>query len=242
MGFFYYYSTSRLVVDGLGAHMYDLAVLGHVQRLLAQPYTVPQGVGPNVAPPFFVFALAPLSALPYTLSYFLWLGADCLLAAIALFHVERYSDLSKVQALLFRGTAVLSLPLLVALLQGQQSIALFSICTACFVWLRDGKRARAGAVLALMLVKPHYLPAILLVLGLRRCWRALGGFVGASATLVIAPLPFTGFAVIGDYLHTILRAGQWRDLRQSPASRIVGLRLKLRGIARRGVSRLDDLR
>src|SRR5947209_13429177 len=42
--FFYYYSVSRLIVEGMGAHIYNLAALGHIERALARPYRVPQGV------------------------------------------------------------------------------------------------------------------------------------------------------------------------------------------------------
>jgi hypothetical protein len=81
--FFYYFCVSKLVGDGHGDLIYDPRALGIVERALAFPVRVPNGLIPNVYPPFFAVALEPLTKLPYDFAFVLWLGLNCCLFAVS---------------------------------------------------------------------------------------------------------------------------------------------------------------
>jgi hypothetical protein len=207
--FFYYYSASRMVADGHGALIYNLHALGHAESVLARPYRVPHGVLPNVSPPAFAVALAPLAMLPYNLAYLLWLIANCLLLAVAMCFLERYSGLKGRSALWFRLAALCSLPALIAIFQGQTSILNLALLVASLAAFSQGRDGLAGALLALAFIKPQYAPAFLVVLIAQRRWTALAALALTTAGLLIAPIPFLGPSIDLAYGHTLLQATTW---------------------------------
>lgn len=207
--YFFSYTYSRMVVTGAGKLIYDSAVVGHLERALAYPVEVPHGVILNIYPTFYAVALAPLALLPYTLSYFVWLALDCFLLAGALYFVEDFAMLSRRNALILRVAAVLSFPVLVALLQGQPTLLILALLIIGFSALRAGHEVVAGAALAVTLIKPQYAPAFLLLLLVRRHYRALGGFAMAACCLFIIPVPILGLSTIPQYLRALVTASHW---------------------------------
>ena len=209
--FFYYYSVSRMVVEGHGGLIYNLHALGHMEAALAQPYRVPHGVLPNLSPPYFAVALAPLALLPYNVAYLGWLILDCLLLAAAMYYLERYAELAGRSALWFRLAAFCSLPALVAILQGQSSIINLTFLVATLWALSAGRDRLAGAMLALALIKPQYALPFLAVLLVQRRAQALVWCALGSAFLLLAPIPVLGASTDGAYVRTLLEATSWSN-------------------------------
>jgi hypothetical protein len=76
-------------------------------------------------------------------------------------------------------------PAIVSLLVGQDSLILLAALTGVFLLLESRRTFLAGLLLALLWVKFQFLPAFLLLLVMRREWRALAGFGAASAAILL---------------------------------------------------------
>lgn len=207
--YFYYYCVSHLVAIGHGHDIYSLAVLGHVERALASPVRVPHGVIPNVYPPFFALALTPLAALPYALGYCVWLVINCLCLAWSLWKLEGLLQLTGRRRVATRAAALLFLPVIVALLNGQVSIILLAAFTGCWLSLRSGHDGRAGILLALTLIKPQFALPFLLVLLIGQRWRALMSFLAGALAIALVPIPVLGPASLTQYVHALQQATTW---------------------------------
>jgi hypothetical protein len=86
-------------------------------------------------------------------------------------------------------------PAIVSLLVGQDSLILLAAITGVFLLLESRWPVLAGLLLALLWVKFQFLPAFLLLLIVRKEWRALAGFAAGSAAIL---LPYAG--EIGGYV------------------------------------------
>jgi hypothetical protein len=201
--FLYYYSGSRMVLEGLGSHIYDLPIISRLEASLAFPLLVRDGGLPYIYPPYLAVALAPVAALPYDIAYLAWLAVNSLLLALTMSTLERYALLTGRPALAVRLAAFASLPVLVALFHGQTSILLAALLTASFFAARAGREMLAGSALAFTMVKPQYtLPFVLLFL-LRRRWKALAAFALTALALFTLPMLFLGLSIDGAYLDTM---------------------------------------
>jgi hypothetical protein len=68
----------------------------------------------------------------------------------------------------------------------------------CYSLMRSKRCFTAGAVLPLALFKPHIVAAVLLLLLIKRQWRALAGFVAVGAPLLAVPALFMSPRLILD--------------------------------------------
>jgi hypothetical protein len=75
-------------------------------------------------------------------------------------------------------------PVIVSLLVGQDSLLLLAAITGVFLLLESRRTFLAGLLLALLWVKFQFLPAFLLLLVVRKEWRALAGFATASGVIL----------------------------------------------------------
>ncbi len=139
-------------------------------------------------PPYELVIFWPLSYLSYKAACYCWIGINLLLAVLC-------------GRLLAGYTAVLGLfPLLVALLEQQDSILALLIVISCWFALRKGRDERAGLLLGLALFRFQFVLPFALVL---LFWkpRLLKGFA-LSATLVAAlSLAMVGPAGLRSYVH-----------------------------------------
>jgi hypothetical protein len=207
--YFYYYCVSRLVFAGHGGSAYDSRVLGALERHLLAPKGVPGGVIPNVYPPFFAVALAPLAGMEYTPGFVLWTALNCIAFGASLAFLVRFARLGPVGGTGFGLAAYLSLPALVALILGQASFLLLAaLCIVVYATLA-GRQVLCGAALALMLIKPQFVLPFLLVLAVRGQWRAVSTFAVAASALVVTPLLILGPGAPGEYVHALMQATHW---------------------------------
>jgi hypothetical protein len=145
--------------------------------------------------PWLAFALAPLTALPWPLAYALFallLGLTLVAAAFATFSLLGWS---RRRAVLAAGTALLSAVGFINLFMGQVSVIVFGSFIAAWLLARRGHPWLAGAVLAVVWVKPNIglpLPLVLVLLEPAAARRMIASFIAASAaTFGLA------FAVLG---------------------------------------------
>jgi hypothetical protein len=159
-----------------------------------QLYDAPQGLKPGDAAyyeflafpegPWLAYALAPLTGLPWPVAYAIYavlLGLMLLAASFVTFTMLGWSYR---RAALGAGCTLACAVGFINLFMGQVSVIVFGALIAALLLARRGQPWLAGAVLALVWVKPNIGLPLALVLALLEpvvARRMLSGFVVASA-------------------------------------------------------------
>jgi hypothetical protein len=205
-----FYVAGRVVLEGHADHLYDQAF--HQQRLHSLfPGIDPQFCLPYRYPPFVAWLMAPLSALPYHVSFLIFLALSLAAAGVACAVLTR-------QFATLQGTwqrplllGFLGWPVLWETLMGGQASTLgLAILSVAVVLLARGRYAWAGAVFALAAYKPNLLALVVLGCVIRHP-RMLRGLVPTLALLLLAAFLPAGWAGVRDYVEisTRLAAGSW---------------------------------
>src|SRR5205823_7987699 len=81
--------------------------------------------------------------------------------------------------------------------------------TLSYLQLKRGNDLRAGGLASfLFLTKPHFAPALVVLLALQRRWRALGGLLGGGAAALVLSLALMGPSGLWSYLQRVALATQ----------------------------------
>jgi glycosyl transferase family 87 len=134
--------------------------------------------------PWLAFALAPITSLPWPVAYALFaalLGLIVLAASFATFSLIGWP---RRRAALAAGCTLLSAVGFINLFMGQVSVIVFGAFIAAWLLARRGQPWLAGAVMAIVWVKPNIglpLPLVLALLEPAAARRMIGGFVVGSA-------------------------------------------------------------
>ncbi len=204
-----FYVAGQIVLDGASDELYEQA---EHQRRLQQlfPAIDPRAALPYRYPPFVALLMAPLAALPYVVSYGVFLAASCAcgLTALRLLCCELGcpADLRPLVYLAFAGWPVA----LETIIGGQASMFALLLMAATTVLLRHRRYLAAGAVIALAAYKPNVLLLVGVGCVLYRP-RTLRGVLPAAALLVALSLAAGGWQGLVDYyrLTTQLAVGSW---------------------------------
>src|SRR4029077_3799769 len=136
--------------------------------------------------PWLAFALVPLTSLPWPVAYALFavlLGLILLAAAFGTFTLLGWP---RRRAALAAGCTLLSAIGFINLFMGQVSVIVFGAFVAAWLLASRGRPWLAGAVLALVWMKPNIglrLPLVLALLEPAVSRRMIGGFIAASAAI-----------------------------------------------------------
>src|ERR1039458_5492179 len=161
-----------------GASLYDLHLQMEILRNL-----VGRAELPFYHPPYELVIFAPISLLPYRVALWCW-RAVCVLALIPTSAMlARITD-AKLSSRDVFLISVSFFPIMVCLLQGQDSILLLTIISASAFLYASGRDAQAGAFLAIGLFKFQFVLPIATILALRRKGRFTAGFVAAGSAIV----------------------------------------------------------
>jgi len=136
-------------------------------------------------PVFVAWRFAPLSLLPFTCSFFLYMGAMTVLLAAIVVTLRRY--LAVVPALprnVLLACAAFSMPSVASIVSGQVDLIALAGLTAGYLLLQDNRPGSAGLALCLTLVKPHMLLGVGLLLLVRRECRALATLAAVGVPLL----------------------------------------------------------
>jgi hypothetical protein len=185
---------------------YDAAVRWQAGQRI---YTVPAGF---FNPPPVLLLMRAFILLPYLTSRVLWgaLSTAMLLAAGALTASAMRQRFSPVEYAAGAWLILFSVPtVLLAPLTGNFSAPVL-LSYALSLWLfRRGHEGRAGAVLALTLVKPQLALLPLPLLLYKRRWRAAGGYLGAALAAGLLSLLVLGPGVFADYWRVQRAVAGW---------------------------------
>jgi hypothetical protein len=190
-------AAARILLSGQGSSLYQLDRQQQFVRLVFDG-RYPDYVEPYLSPPFVGLAYIPLAGLPYRTAALAWLLTIAVLVLIALFLLRPFVPV-RWSALLLAG----SWPVVVLLINGQDSpIALLILAAGLRLLLvrRDGW---AGAVLALGLYKPQLFLLIPVVLLCQRRFRALTGYASAAGALILLSIWLVGLTGLVDWLHLL---------------------------------------
>ena len=139
-----------------------------------------RGPLPAIRPPFY----RPLAGLPLRSAAGLWLSLNVAAGlGFGLWAGRRTRE--PTLALLL----AVFVPSIVALSVGQDSLLLVAALAGVFVLLESRRTWTAGLLLSLLWVKFQFLPAFILLLAIRREWRALGGLALGTAAFLAPVAP-----------------------------------------------------
>jgi len=188
-----YYSSGRILVQGLRAQLYDEATQYRVQQQFASGVSIRQGPLPYNHPPFEAIAFVPLSLLPYSAAYCVWNVINLIFLMTLLFFLRTaLPGLRSISAVAWLFIWVAFFPVFFALLQGQDVLLLVLLFTAAYVLLRRNSDIIAGCCLGLGLFRFHLVLPLVLILLLQKRTKAIFGFLMVAITL-----GFISIAVVG---------------------------------------------
>ena len=193
--FTFYFAAARLGLDHGWPHLYDLNLQQAELDAIHSHITVAQ-LARFVSPPPLAWAVIPLTLLPYPAAYWAWsavlLGALVLAWSIA-------SPGRGPARLVFLAAAVGWLPVIYGLQLGQPALLVAAgVAASCaLLWRRQDWAA--GAVLAVLVLKPQLallVPPALLVAGR---WRAFVAAVIAAGALAAVSVVVLGASGVSAY-------------------------------------------
>jgi Glycosyltransferase family 87 len=200
-----FYTAGKSIFQGHGHQIYDLETQFALQRGFAPNLEHRAGPLPFNHPAFEALLFVPLARLPYVTAYLVWTAFNLVLI-VGFWNMLR-PRLPSLQNFL-PGLALLAMfaffPVAVALLQGQDSILLLFLYGLVFSAFATGRAFVAGLCLGLALFKFQLgLPFVLLLL-LRRQWRAVAGFVTTAFALLLVSATVVGWSGVMAYPGFVL--------------------------------------
>lgn len=202
---------ARILRDGDGRRLYDLAMQRAAQHRVVSPYlTLGDGVTlPYNHPPFEALLLAPLLDLPYAVLYAGWVLAALLAVELALSLLLRAVSLPPPARWMLALLSWSFPPLHQALWLGQNSpFVLLGLC-GTYVALKWGRQGWAGCALLLVALKPQLVPLVVVLLMLLGAWRALAVAGGLLAILSVTIMPWLGPTWPLQYGRYLATLSQW---------------------------------
>jgi hypothetical protein len=181
-----FYAAAKVVKAGLGHRLYDPLI----QQQFQIQYTGRIGTYFN-HPPFEVLFYLPFAAAPPQRAYVLWslLNLGLLIAIARLLQHYAFTPVGwQVLLALFLVFA----PVLLNLLQGQDSVLLLFFVAMSFVALTRGNEFLAGCLLACGLFKFHLILPLALILAVNRTKRFLLGFLLLAVVLILISVAICG--------------------------------------------------
>jgi hypothetical protein len=191
-----FYCAARMVLDGQGHHLYD----ADLQRQYQATYA--GRVGPlYIHPPFEAALYLVAASLPLRRAYLLWSVLNLVVLTIGVRRLAKEA-LSRWDWKILLAASLTFVPVLLCLLQGQDSILLLLLVVLAFIDLRRGGAFGAGCWLGLGLFKFHLvLPMVLVLVLTQRSGRIalVKGFSLVALALAGLSAAISGFSVFTVY-------------------------------------------
>ncbi|HTC86819.1 MAG TPA: glycosyltransferase family 87 protein [Bryobacteraceae bacterium] len=193
--FLCYYIGGTLVREGRFANLYSPAAQMEVQRQVAPSVAEAR---PYVRPPWFAFALAPLTSFSLVHAYAIWIaGLLITLLATWAWATVRFGESALVVAVLF-------LPANLGLCFGQDCAAMLAVLCVSYALLSREKKFSSGLVLGLGLMKFHLLLLFPVWMLMQKRWRTLAGFAATGTAFLAAALAMLRPSGIASYIGVLL--------------------------------------
>ena len=193
-----YVAAAMVGLQSGWSRIYDQGLVSVAQRSLVPGYRAQ----PFLSPPTVAWLVAPLQALPYPLSFDLWMFITLTAMIFALAWSTDYRGLARIVAV---GVALVPWWLAQAVMVGQVVPLVAASLLISWRLLRAERDVAAGLVLALLLLKPNtalLAPIALLIAGRVRAFAA---WAAAAAVIAIASLATLGVHGFGAYVADLSR-------------------------------------
>lgn len=168
--FIAFWSAGKLALEGQANLVHDVALITAVQHAAVPGMHL---VAPWNSPPYFLLIATALALLPYPAAALTWLAAS---GALYLFAARKI--LPDARALLIALTAPAALYHIGSV---QTGLAIAGVTGLALIWLDTRPRA-AGALIALLAIKPHLAVLWPIYLAFTGRWRV---FAAASVTFAV---------------------------------------------------------
>jgi glycosyl transferase family 87 len=200
-----FYAAARMVRGGQSSVLYDLSAQYRAQQEFAPNVTIRRAALPYNHPPFEALLFLPFTFLPYVPAYLLWSLLNGTMVAASLLLLRRqFVEIGNLPLAFLVLAATGFLPLVSAVIQGQDSVLLLFLFVVALTAMEKGNDAAAGAALAAGLFKFHLVLPLVLLLALRRL-RLLLGFAPVAALLGGVSLAMIGWHGAVGYMQLLLR-------------------------------------
>lgn len=195
-----FYAAARMVREGAGHQLYDVATQQQYQiRYAGRVGTY------YIHPPFETLAYLPFVCWPMERAYLLWSLFNAALLVVAVRMMASHLALRWDWQLLAAATLIF-VPVLLSFIQGQDSILLLFLLVLAVAALRREQQMLAGLLFACGLFKFHLVvPIVVVLLGGKR-WKMLGGFAATAALLALLSGAVSGwgwFTAYGRFLANL---------------------------------------
>lgn len=227
--FISYYTAARMIRDGQGSALYDLArqtfYQDEILSSLHSPNRFSDGLLAYNHPPFEILWYVPLGGLSYIQAYSVWLlvSAGCFVGGVwQLIHSTGLKVWAEGKWFLVGSMAYL--PVFITLLQGQDSATLFLFWVLAYHNLKKARDVRAGFWLSLLFQKFQILIPTLLILLLKKRWSVLSGLFGGCLVLLIISLAVVGVSGLESYLRLLVEMSSWVERKGIYPSQMHNLR------------------
>jgi len=158
-------------------------------------------------PPYETLLYAVLALLKFRVAYVVWWACNLWFLYLSLFVLwPRCPELHAGSPYLLILIATF-FPVLVAMVQGQNSIMLLAVLALCYAALDKGKDFRAGFALAMGMFKFVIVIPMAFWLILEKRWRSLGGFVCGCVWLFLISVWLVGRSGIVAYVRLLAGFG-----------------------------------
>jgi Glycosyltransferase family 87 len=201
-----FYTAGKSILQDHGRQLYDLENQFAIQRQFASEVKHRENALPFNHPPFEALLFAPLARLPYVAAYLVWAVFNIALI-LGFWNLlrPRLPSLDGFLPALPLLAMFAFFPVIMALLQGQDSILLLFLYGLAFSALAAGRTFIAGLCLGLALFKFQLVLPFVLVLLVRRQWRAVAGFATTALALLLVSAAVVGWSGVMAYPGFVLR-------------------------------------
>jgi len=189
--FTFYYSAALLVREGHPAAPYDQAHLAATISTVAPESGVDRRLPFNL-PVGAILPLVPLTLLPLDLAFRSWQVISLALLLFALLIFKRAYPLGRGSLALAALGLLASVPAWSLLIEAQLTALVLLGSALLLAGLRTNAASVAFAGGLLLAVKPHFLPAYLVILLAVRHWRSILAATAGAAAMLLSPLTAGG--------------------------------------------------
>ena len=205
------YTAGIMINHGVSAGFYNLSTQFFWQNSI---FNLPSKIYlmPFLNPPFIALFFSPLAELPIRTAYIFFSIANTILAIIVFYllcsSVNKKSFVQTVTLFLF---FVCFSPVWITLLQAQWSfLLLLGFVLASYLFPKN-KKFLAGLSFCLFLIRPHLLLLPVLLLVVKRQWKALLGLGFGVFIFTLISYLLVGFKGLKNYIELLSSAPFWGD-------------------------------
>jgi hypothetical protein len=203
--FTFYFAAARLGLAHGWSHLYDLKLQQEQLDAIGSGITVAQ-LARYVSPPPLAWLVVPFTLLPYRVAYWTW---SAILAGSLALAWKLAAPGRGPARVIFLVAAVGWLPIVYGLQLGQPALLVAAAVAVSYGLLRRNSDWAAGAVLALLVLKPQLallVPAALLVTGRWRAFAAAAvvlGAIGIASAVALGPRGIADYQGILSFATTV---------------------------------------